>query len=221
MPLRRAHEATQKRMKNVFFQPWVGKDYGNGGIFGKKILVVGESHYCGGCPDCGNLSDTNECAQFTTEHCIKPLLAGSVDGWTPTFRKFERSLVGHTTDLDESNRIWQSLAFYNYLQTSMDVARKAGSYEDYRNAEPAFFEVLEHLRPDVLIAWGVTRMYDNMPGGDRWTAAEDIVVDNYHIRNGWYTLQDGTQVKAIWVYHPSVGYSWEWWNKVINKVINE
>lgn len=31
---------------NIFFQPFVGKDYANGGIFGKRIMILGESHYC-------------------------------------------------------------------------------------------------------------------------------------------------------------------------------
>ena len=31
---------------NIFFQPFVGKNYANGGIFGKQIMILGESHYC-------------------------------------------------------------------------------------------------------------------------------------------------------------------------------
>ena len=31
---------------NIFFQPFVGNDYANGGIFGKRIMILGESHYC-------------------------------------------------------------------------------------------------------------------------------------------------------------------------------
>lgn len=39
-------------MSEVFFQPFVGKDYQRGGIFGKRIMVLGESHYCDeGCTD--------------------------------------------------------------------------------------------------------------------------------------------------------------------------
>lgn len=40
---------------NIFFQPFVGKDYANGGIFGKRIMILGESHYCDeSCADCGD-----------------------------------------------------------------------------------------------------------------------------------------------------------------------
>ena len=30
-------------MENVFFKPWIGKDYDSGGIFNKKILVLGDN----------------------------------------------------------------------------------------------------------------------------------------------------------------------------------
>ena len=53
---------------NVFFQPFVGKDYTTGGIFGKRIMVLGESHYCDeGCTDCGNVANHRECRTFTSD----------------------------------------------------------------------------------------------------------------------------------------------------------
>lgn len=33
-------------MDSPYFEPWVGENYENGGTFGKKILVLGNSHYC-------------------------------------------------------------------------------------------------------------------------------------------------------------------------------
>ena len=52
-------------MEHVFFKPWVGKDYESGGIFGKKILVLGESHTCGGCDQCG-LKYSSGCDEVNT-----------------------------------------------------------------------------------------------------------------------------------------------------------
>ena len=53
-------------MNKAFFQPYVGKDYSTGGIFGKRIMVLGESHYCEeGCTDCGNMANHRECMAFT------------------------------------------------------------------------------------------------------------------------------------------------------------
>ena len=44
MPTRWAPRHLKPIMNKVFFKPWVGKDYDTGGMFGKKILVLGEAH---------------------------------------------------------------------------------------------------------------------------------------------------------------------------------
>mgnify|MGYP006985822454 CR=1 FL=1 len=213
-----AHNNT---MKNAFFKPWIGKEYGSGGIFGKKILVLGEAHLCGGCDDCGKVENAEECADFTSSNCIELLLAGHTDSWTPTFRKFERSLVGHKTTLEEERTIWNSIAFYNYIQRSMDASRKSPDWIDFRNSEDAFFEVIDELCPDLIIVWGVTRMYDLLPGGERWREGEKLVVDNYEVKNGYYRSACDKETRVLWVYHPSAAYSWDWWYKIINNEINK
>ena len=51
---------------NIFFLPYIGKYFANGGLFGKLIMILGESHYCdGGCCDCGNCRLYKQCANFT------------------------------------------------------------------------------------------------------------------------------------------------------------
>ena len=53
-------------MSNVFFKPFVGSAYSSGGIFGKRVMILGESHYCEeGCADCGNARARLECCAFT------------------------------------------------------------------------------------------------------------------------------------------------------------
>ena len=88
---------------NVFFQPYVGKDYTTGGLFGKRIMVLGESHYCDeGCADCGNVSNHHECMAFTNSVVGDYLNEEKPrERWMSTFLKFERSLVGHETDWPE------------------------------------------------------------------------------------------------------------------------
>lgn len=202
-------------MKNVFFQPWKGSDYESGGIFGKKILVLGEAHLCDECTNCGSPENTEKCADFTSSNCIEILLSGKTDFWTGTFRKFERSLVNHETNLVESRKIWNSLSFYNYVQKAMDTSRKSPEYVDFLDSEDAFFEVIDELLPDLIIVWGVTRMYDLLPGGDRWREGTPFKIDGYTVKNGYYRLSNGNNARVLWVYHPSAAYSWDWWHKVI------
>jgi len=200
-------------MKNVFFEPWEGKQYQTGGIFGKKILVLGESHYCGECKQCG-IKYYPHCDNINTNGLIEQYLSGVKDNWTPTFLKFERSLVNKETTLEDSNKIWNSIAFYNYLQVAKDESRQAGTKEEYTEAEQPFWEVLECLQPDLIIVWGM-RLYRYLPWTN-WIESDDIIIDGYSIPNGYYQLPCGKKIRVIPIWHPSTGYSWDWWYKVLS-----
>lgn len=199
----------------VFFRPFVGASYAGGGLFGKRIMVLGESHYCDeGCADCGNCLRHRECMEFTSG-VVEQYLDRDVERqrWMQTLLKFERSLVGCETDQAQSQRIWQSVVFYNYLQVAMGGPREAGTAAQYRQAGEVLFDVMEKYQPECLIVWG-NRLWDKLPG-ERWTDGEDIVVDGCCTATGAYSLASGRTVRAMAVNHPSVGYSWDYWHRVI------
>ena len=158
-------------MKHVKFEPWVGNKYTDG-FCGRKILVIGESFYC---------SEEEAIATLTTQIVEDYLAIRKGDfrknngDWTKTYLKFERSLVGEETKPEKSQEIWNSIAFYNYLQVPMSGARESGSPIDYKNAEKAFFEVLDELQPDLIIVWGVGKLFNNLPE-DRWTWGKPLYV---------------------------------------------
>jgi hypothetical protein len=205
-----------------FFQSFVGKDYVAGGIFGKRIMVLGESHYCEeDCQDCGDLAAHRECCAYT-HGVVSDYLNEQKPRkpWMNTYLKFERSLVGHETFWPERHRIWQSLLFYNYLQMAMGGPRQAGTDAEYRQSEGAFFSVIDQYRPQYLIAWG-SRLWGQMPAGERWQDGDDITIDGYTVYTGSYALAGGGRVKATYVNHPSVGYSWDYWHRVIATFLSE
>lgn len=204
-------------MSKVFFKPWIGKDYPEGGIFGKRILALGEAHLCGGCPECGR-EFAEECEDMRTPDIVRFYLDNHRGVWSRTFRKFERVLSGGCTDNDDSMRIWESIAFYNYVQVALSAARTSPTDEDYAAAEEPFFEVINELRPDLIIAWGKTRLYGGMTGR-YWEPGEYISVDGLVAPTGFYTLTDGTKVKIVWISHPSSGFSPEKWHNVIKTVL--
>ncbi len=198
-------------MKHVRFEPWKGENYLTSGYNGKRILVIGESFYC----------SEEEAVATLTEKIVTDYLAirngefrENKGEWTNTYLKFERSLEGKETYPEDSQRIWNSIAFYNYLQVPMSGARESCSAIDYKNAENAFFEVINDLQPDLIIVWGVGKLFNNLPE-DRWTWGDLLEVDGWEIKNGYYQLDDEKQTRCIAVYHPSTGYQWDWWHKVI------
>lgn len=202
---------------SVFFYPWIGKDYHNGGVFGNKLLILGESHYCGnGCDGCGT-DLCAECHSFTT-NVIKEYLNPDLPrkDWMRTFVKFERSLVNHITEWEERQLIWDSVAFYNYLQISLNDARQSGTRQQYVDAIDPFFKVLDNLKPDLMIVWGY-RLWDLLPETN-WKNGEEKRVGDYRVCHGRYTTSTGFAVRTVCVYHPSAGYSWDFWYKVIKSV---
>ena len=121
--------------------------------FGKRIMILGESHYCDeSCTDCGDCQLHRECMNFT-QQVLDDYLNENKErqNWMRTFLKFERSLVGEETKQAMRLKIWNSVIFFNYLQVAMGGPREAGTGEQYRQAGKAFFEVIEKYQPEYVI----------------------------------------------------------------------
>lgn len=196
-------------MNTIKFLPFVGENYSKGGIFGKRIMVLGDSHYC---------ANESDAIPTLTQDVIKCYLdpLSENENWMQTYRKFERSLVGHETTKRESVDIWQSLLFYNYLQIPLCGPRVAGTKEQYADSSSPFYEILAKYSPEIIIVWG-KRLWENLPS-QNWIDATNAIFDNYAIENGHYAIH-GNNIMAFCIYHPSVGYSWDWWYKIMHKFI--
>lgn len=205
----------------VRFLPFVGDNYEYGISFdeegnlvlgteakpGKRVLVLGESHYCdGGCCDCGDFREHKECAEFT-RNVINDYLDESKErqNWMRTFLKFERALSNVDTNID-SKSIWSHLMFYNYLQCALHGSRMAGE-KYYEEAKNPFFAILEKYKPDYIIVWG-RRLFAKLPNEKgEYMPSNDMKSWSYNI--------EGKTIKVLPIYHPSVGFSWDYWHKVI------
>lgn len=202
----------------VKFLPFVGDDYWNGISFdkdgnlvlgmeenpGKKVLVLGESHYCD-----EELSD-EELSSFTREVLDCYLNLEERYSWMRTFLKFERALFNKVTDIKDRKNIWNHLMFYNYLQRPLHGTRMAGDLEDYKDAADPFFAILNMYKPDYIIVWG-RRLFANLPYENGVEGEYMPSVD----MNSWSYQIDGLTIKILPIYHPSVGFSWDYWHEVI------
>ena len=193
-------------MDKVKILPFVGTSYGNNNIFGKSIMVLGESQY-------GQFSPS------LTRDVVSLYLNPNIEreAWMNTLLKFERSLVNKETSRQDSVIIWNSLLFYNYIQTVLDDPRTTPTAQMFHDSKDAFFEVLEQYKPELIIVWG-KRLWKNLPN-ENWEDGEEIPVDGYSVDNGYYNLKNGHRVRVVCVYHPSTGYSWDFWYKVLSRFV--
>ncbi len=199
-------------MKYVKFKPWVGCNYATGGIFGKKVLVLGESHYCDK-PNAG--ADSNDTLDVIDEF-INDYRG---EHYQQTFLCFERAVMGKELSSEERFDFWNSIVFYNYIQQYQEGPRQALLPQKEDN-EGAFKEVLETYLPDCIIVWG-KRLYQELPGWDGYENYIEIDTFEYDHKSHqidstevWTYNIKGKQIPAMCVYHPSspVGKMWTYWH---------
>ncbi len=195
-------------MKNVFFSPWVGKKYiaeGFSGANGIKLLILGESHYCSSrnqCDVCGIISEKkcpNKTNEVFSEYFDYKQGTGDHSGWMNTFTRFTSILFGYQVDNETLFNFWESVVFYNYVQSSTTSTRTPPTNQQFDQSKDAFFEVLEVYMPDLIIVWG-ERLWKHLPDIGRW--GEEVIVDQHNGLFYYYKLGN-KDIPAYSVYHPS------------------
>jgi hypothetical protein len=182
-------------MDNVFFTPWKGESYAENGFHGKKILVLGESHYC---------ADSGVLDSDFTEEVVKAFLSYTKgeaphEHWMNTFTHFTKMFLGEPLEKEEILEFWDAIVFYNYVQRAMSQPGVSPSDEDFENSAPAFFEVLKEYKPDLVIAWG-NRLWRALPAANG-VEGEPVLAGeggNFFL----YTI-DGKLIRACGIPHPS------------------
>lgn len=189
-----------KSMNSVVkFKPWVGENYETGIHQGKKLMILGESHYCA--------NPETEATEDITIKVIEDLLDpfSEHEGYKNTYTKFAKAVVGEKQFSDETKKdFWQHVIFYNYVQTAISGARIAPTTEQFRNSEQAFFEVISQYQPDLIIVWG-KRLYNNLP--QQGTQLPDLQISQgiYAGESSevWSYTIEGKTIALLPITHPS------------------
>lgn len=197
----------------IKFQPFVGKNYASS-IWKQRVMALGESHYC---------ANPSDAISTITQDIIMDLYNpnSTFEYYKNTYTKFVNSLSGikfKWKNFEDIEQIWNSIIFYNYVQFPISSARKAPTKQEFTDSEDAFWEILEKYRPNKIIVWG-QRLYKHLP--QKGYQLPDIIAPNGKaIKTFAYTLQDGTEIQLLPIYHPSGPFSSEYWHNIINKFLN-
>ena len=199
----------------VAFRPWVGKDYSCGGIFHQKVLVLGESHYCD--------VDKNDTPLLINPDITRDTIHEIVYDYTGerymrTFVCFERAIFGFVPTQEQRESLWESVAFYDYVQFLLRGPRCPinGSLDD---SELAFKSVLEGLMPDRVIVWG-RKLYNVMPN---WGGHSIVIKAECGIATeGWVYIINDKEILCMMVHHPSCpsGKNWGYWHPLYNSFLH-
>jgi hypothetical protein len=132
-------------MSKIHFKPWVGQDYFDAGLYGLRILVVGESHYGSG--------DQNP--SFTRTVVKK----WGQDNRRSFFTVVAKLLLGHGRGVKvrtvQRKQFWEKIAFYNYVQEFVGPRpRMRPTPAMWKRSEKAYHQVLCDLKPDLVVVLG-------------------------------------------------------------------
>lgn len=199
--------------KKVKYKPWLGAEYkygicgftpngiaiyGNEQVQGKKILILADSFDCIGEP-----------AIDITEKIVKCAIAEGITRFRSIYRITKLFLDKRIQyiDFETSEIVWRHLAFYHYAQQGV------------KDAELAFYEILEVHKPDLVIVLG-DRLYNMLPESYGEYAAEveteygEVVeIWKYNILNKRiYVMPMTTPV--------SPAFNLLFWKDIINRVFN-
>ena len=222
---------TEDFSSDVYFVPWIGQNYEKGLFRNKRTLILGNSFYC-------SFSSLNgpyeECK--TNNRCMKQkypaccfygidCLSLDYKGMTNTLKH----LMGILAGMDysdpalptETESIKQSICFYNFVQEALDTGSSKPTRNQCISSDSAFFEVLEKLKPELIIALGTSHMWTDLPGDEgryqeRWEWKKPFEFENTSINQGAYSLECGKIIPILFIKHPSRNYNPKMWNRIIN-----
>ncbi len=209
-------------MKQVRISPYVGQKYQEGWN-GKKILILGESHYNPNKHEelNKNEGDCTRDRQQATNEVIYDFVYNhnGFEGWKNTYTCFERLLTNKALSQEERVDLWSRVVFYQFVQYFQKDPRKAPENSQFELSKEPFIEVVKTYMPDYIIVWG-KRLFGHLPalGGE-----EELITikgDSLPVRK--YTIE-GKIIPALAIYHPSIhiGKSWKRWHPFIDVFLNK
>ena len=142
------------------FDPWVGKEYKDKkGLFGVKILLLGESHY----GTCESESDKKIFTKKVVCSVIEEKDKAGNKKKRPFFTKILRLVtLKQVVSTEESRKeFWKKVAFYNYIQEFVPK-RKPPTKEMWDKAGDHLKKTIRELEPDVIVVLGV-RLSNHLP----------------------------------------------------------
>lgn len=210
-----------------FFPPWFGPKYGQAdNVFkGLKILAIGNSHYCtngnydpgvgcncnckafieglsiDGCSNCNLEFKLKNTKTIDCVSCFKRYKENQYgyERYMSTYTRFAAIL--NNGKLGKELEIWDSIAFYNFLQSGVPKNDAQGTSQEIIRSKGVFKEFLQLLSadkndrlPDIIILWGEANVFNHIPKDENWSKEGD--------KTGYFTI-NGKEVKVLCIYHPS------------------
>lgn len=197
-------------MTRPAFEPW--KPPGDPRFNGIRLLIVGESHY-----DEGEPPPPEKWSVFTTE--IVTRWGANAEGYARFFGNVYATFNdnGAHWSSDEFKRFWNSVYFYNYVQSFVPgKARVRPTAKQFAESADAFHVVLDDLKPEAIVVMG-REVWKSMSERN----AEKADQDENGLASIYRYEYTGGSCLAGHTHHPSsVGYSADYWRPRVGRFLD-
>lgn len=183
----------------VYFIPSVGPLYDSGLVEGKRVLILGESHYA---------SDPEAVAlgRRCTTDCFDAYQTCGLWPGNRFWGKLQCIATRNTAPTaQESNSAWKRIAYANFVQEFVgDGPRQRPSPDQWKTGQRALTEIVHRLRPDAVLVLGHAT-WNHITEGQA-SDEPPIQTPGRPDRSIWLMPYEGGYAKSTWIYHPATGY---------------
>lgn len=208
------------------FSPWVSEAYNkNSGIYG-KILIIGESHYFDDEEEDENLNVQNDEEQLqvlelkipkTRDESTITMIEGYINRkWDINFYRN----LGLAFNNKNRFEVWGNVAFANGIQKGLKSSICQPSKDEIATFIPAFWALLESLKPDKVLICSQRMWQKWMPDNDKRSSNVSSINKNGKHSTIWKYNYSGGNCIAMGINHPSKYFSYDKWAPIISEFIN-
>lgn len=192
--------------------PWVGKRFKDDD---QKILIVAESHYSNEYDNAKRL----KMVEYT--RAVMYESAANKQWQNKMIENVHRALL--KTNSFDGAKLWENLAFYNFIQRPMQSSKARPTPEDFKAGWKAFSKVIHILQPKLCIFVGVgAANYFNLSMTALKIPHEKVSfhgsIKRVKARQCSVTT-DGAERKIIYIRHTSQFFPYWEWNNYLEKTI--
>jgi hypothetical protein len=173
-------------LNGVYFLPWIGSEFRERCT---RLLLLGESHY-----------GDEPATQRATIKCTQAYVDGL---WRHKFwTNIMQVVQGAKYSEIDAALFWSRVALYNYIQTIVSPEAGVAPTEDmWRDAEPAFYLVLQYLDPTHILVLS-KRLWTRLPISS-YRCQSSVVCDDFTMEIRNFDLGLGRTAVGTWLPHPS------------------
>lgn len=192
------------------FAPW--KPPGDPRFKSIRLLIVGESHY-----DEGEPPPPDQMASFTID--IVTRWGAKAEGYKRFFGNIYATFNDHGAhwSSDEFKRFWNSVYFYNYVQSFVHGGSgERPTAKQFSDSADAFHVALDDIKPEAIVVMG-RQVWKSMTERN----AEKVDHDKHGLGAIYRYQYDGGSCLAGHTYHPSwKGYSADDWRPRVKRFLD-